>query len=297
MAIYSIRDLEKLSGIKAHTIRVWEQRYALVEPSRTPTNIRFYTESDLRKLLNIASLYRQGFKIGKIAALSPEEIEHKASELSQNSQEQPAQIDALTLAMIDLDEMAFDRIFSSYTWEKGFERTLIDLIYPFLDKLNVLWLTGSVSPAHEKFISNLIRRKIIVSIDKEQVVPSKEALTFLLYMPQGETQELTLLFLHYLLRNRKHRVVYLGLNVTLDDMKQACEAVQPDYVFTIINEPLYRNSLQSYFNALSEVVNGGKVFISGQQVFIQEAKVPNNIEILMGLQDTLQLLEKLALKK
>jgi len=297
MAIYSISDLAKLSGIKAHTIRVWEQRYSLINPSRTPTNIRYYTESDLKKLLNISTLYRQGLKIGKIAQLTPEEISERAANISENSSEQPAQIDALTLAMINFDEAAFDRVLSSYTWEKGFENTLIELVYPFLDKLNVLWLTGSVSPAHEKFISNLIRRKIVVSIDKEQIVPSKSALTFLLYMPQGETHELTLLFLHYLLRNRRHRVVYLGLNVTLDDLEQACEAVHPDYVFSIVNEPLHRKSLQTYVDALAEVVNGSKVYMTGQQVFVQQTEVPPNVEFLGGLQDTLLLLDKIKFGK
>lgn len=297
MAIYSISDLEKLSGIKAHTIRVWEQRYSIIKPSRTPTNIRYYTESDLKSILNISTLYRQGLKIGKIAKLSPKEIAERVAEISQNSSEQPAQIDALTLAMIDFDEVAFDRIFSSYTWEKGFENTLIELIYPFLDKLNVLWLTGSVSPAHEKFISSLIRRKIMVAIDKEQIVPAKDALTFILYMPKGETHELTLLFIHYLLRYRKYRVVYLGLNVTLDDLQQACEAVRPHYIFSIINEPLYRQSLQSYCDDLSGAINGSTAFLTGQQVFVQQAEFQKNIKVLGGLDDTLQLLDKIKLGK
>jgi len=155
VSVYSIRDLEKLSGIKAHTIRIWEQRYSLLNPRRTDTNIRYYLEDDLKLLLNVALLNRNGYKISKIAKLSSEEIHQKVEELTINSSEHLSQVDALTMAMIEMDEYKFDRIITANINHIGFERTIIEIIHPFLDKLSVLWLTGSVNPCQENFPENI----------------------------------------------------------------------------------------------------------------------------------------------
>ena len=297
MAIYSIRDLEKLTGIKAHTIRIWEQRYHLVSPARTDTNIRYYTDENLRHLFNVALLNRYGYKISKLAKMQPQEIAARVSEIAENNGSANSQVDALTLAMIDLDEAAFDRIFSSYSWEHGFERTMLELVYPFLDKLNVLWLTHSVSPAHEKFITNLIRRKLMCAIDKEPVDTQKESAKFLLYLPEGESQELTLLFMHYLLRSRHQKVVYLGANTSLADLRDACQPFHPDYVFTILQEPLARQSVQTYIDNAAQIVTSGRLLLSGAQLFVNPVKMPANAQVLGGLPDTLQFLDGLELKQ
>ncbi|TNE57407.1 MAG: MerR family transcriptional regulator [Bacteroidetes bacterium] len=297
MAIYSIRDLEKLTGIKAHTIRMWEQRYRLVSPARTETNIRYYTDENLRHLFNIALLNRYGYKISKLAKMQPEEIAARVAEIAENNTTPNAQVDALTLAMINLDEAGFDHIFSAYTWEHGFEQTILELIYPFLDKLNVLWLTHSVSPAHEKFITNLIRRKLMVAIDKEPGDVHPRAAKFLLYLPEKESQELTLLFLHYLLRIRNQKVVYLGTGITLNDLRDACQPYQPDFVFSILQEPLGRQSIQSYVDKASQVVTNGQLMLSGAQVFVNQLKVPKNVRLLNGLPDTLGFLDHLVEKQ
>jgi MerR family transcriptional regulator, light-induced transcriptional regulator len=295
MAIYSIRDLEKLTGVKAHTIRIWEQRYRLVEPARTETNIRYYTDDDLRNLFNIALLNRNGHKISRLAQMQPEEIAARVAEISENGNSPDSQIDAMTLAMIDLDEEKFDQIFSSYSWENGFERTMLDLVYPFLDKLNLLWLTSKVSPAHEKFIGNLIRRKIMCAIDKEHLGQSRDAETFLLYTPEGESQEMTLLFMHYLLRSRRHKVVYLGANTSLADLRDACHSITPHYVLTILQEPLSRQSIQSYVDHASKAVTHGQLLLTGAQVFVNPVKLPLNARLLNGMQDMLQFLDNLQL--
>ncbi|MDX2134512.1 MAG: MerR family transcriptional regulator [Saprospiraceae bacterium] len=296
MAIYSIRDLEKLTGIKAHTIRIWEQRYGLLEPARTDTNIRFYTDENVKHLFNIALLNRHGFKISKLAQMRPEEIAVRVAEISQNNNSQNAQIDALTLAMIDLDEYTFDRIFSTYTQESGFEKAMLELVYPFLDKLNVLWLTNSISPAHEKFISNLIRRKLMCAIDHEDAVVSKDAATFLLYLPEGEMQELTLLFMHYLLRKRRHKVIYLGANTTLSDLRDASDPLHPHFVYTILQEPLSRQSIQTYIDGASASVFGSQLLLTGAQLFLSPLQVPPNVKVLNGLPDTLAFLDQLQMK-
>lgn len=297
MAIYSIRDLEKLTGIKAHTIRIWEQRYRLVSPARTETNIRYYTDENLRHLFNIALLNRYGYKISKLAKMQPEEIAARVAEIAENNNSPNTQVEALTLAMIDLDETAFDRVFSAYTWDHGFEKTMLELVYPFLDKLNVLWLTHSVSPAHEKFITNLIRRKLMCAIDKEPIDPQRESAKFLLYLPEGESQELTLLFMHYLLRSRHQTVVYIGANTSLNDLRDACQPLQPDYVFTILQEPLVRQSVQTYIDLAAQTIASGQLLLTGAQLFVNPVKIPANALLLNGLPDTLQFLDKISLRQ
>lgn len=296
MAIYSIRDLEKLTGIKAHTIRIWEQRYGMVVPARTDTNIRYYTDENLRQLFNIALLNRHGHKISKLAKMSPEEIAARVADIAKNNGSQNTQIDALTLAMIDMDEATFDRIFTTYTLEYGFERTMVELVYPFLDKLNVLWLTSSVRPAHEKFIGHLIRRKMMCAIDNEPATTSRDTATFILYLPDDESQELTLLFMHYLLRHRHQRAVYLGHRVSLNDLADACSSLRPDYVFTIVQEPIPRQPVQGYVDAAAQAANPGQLLLTGAQLFVNPVKLPPNTRVLNGMHDTVQFLDNLEIR-
>ena len=153
MGIYSIKDLEKLSGIKAHTIRIWEQRYNLIKPKRTQTNIRYYDDEELRKLLNVALLNKNGYKISHIANFSPANMNQIVSDLSATDPKS-SHSDNLTIAMINMDEGKFHQIIDSKIKTLGFEQMMMDVIFPFLDKLYLLWLTGSINSAHENFISN-----------------------------------------------------------------------------------------------------------------------------------------------
>lgn len=294
MAIYSIRDLEKLTGIKAHTIRIWEQRYGLVTPARTDTNIRYYTDENLRHLFNIALLNRNGLKISKLALMTPDEIATKGAAIAQNNPNPNSQIDALTLAMIDLNEGGFERVFIEYVALNDFERTMLELVYPFLDKLRLLWLTNSISPAHEKFVGQIIRRKLMCAVDN--AIPRSEAPVFLLYSPEGEMQELTLLFIQYLLRSRGMQVVYLGANVAITDLKDACHALKPNFVFTILQEPLPRHPIQTYVDNVVQAIGGCELLLTGQQFFVGPVKLPSNALVLNGLPGTLQFLDTLKFK-
>ena len=297
MAIYSIRDLEKLTSIKAHTIRIWEQRYHLIQPARTETNIRFYTDENLRELFNIALLNRNGVKISRLAKMKPEEIASRVSDLTENTKGHNTHLDTLTLSMLDLDEATFDRIFATYFLEAGFERTMLELIYPFLDKLNVLWLTSNISPAHERFVTQLIRRKLMAAIDKVPDEPMHNAATFVLFSPENDSQELTLLFMHYLLRSRQQKAVYLGSSTSLKDLRDACQVLHPDYVFTILQEPIPRQPIQSYVDHAAQSVAGAQLLLTGAQVFGNPLKTPPNTVVLNGLPDTLQFLEDLRTKR
>lgn len=294
MAIYAIKDLEKLSGIKAHTLRIWEQRYGLITPKRTPTNIRYYDDEDLKFILNIALLNRNGIKISKIVQMNRSEITEKVSELSDFRFEEGAQLDALTLSMIEMDEYKFERIVAANIQQIGFERTMLEVIYPFLDKLSLLWLTGSIHPVQESFISNLIRQKLIVAIDRIQMPGGKEVQKLLLYLPEGERQELTILFMQYLAKARGYHVVYLGLDVSLTDLRDAQRVLQPDFVFTMITETFGKEPVQRYVDKLSEVFPKSQVLLSGYQVVAQNVLAPDNTLILNSLEQTLDFLKSAA---
>lgn len=291
--MYSIKDLEKLSGIKAHTLRVWEQRYEIIEPKRTNTNIRYYLDEDLKFVLNIALLNKNGIKISKIAQMSRSEIAEKVAAISEINFEYGTQLDALTISMIEMDEYKFDRIVSANIQQLGFERTMLEVIYPFLDKLSVLWLTGSINPVQENFMSYLIRQKIVVAIDQEQLVNSHNARRFLIYLPEGEKQELSMLFMHYLLKSRGNHVAYVGQDINLPDLKDAYSIYKPDFIFTMITETFTSEPLQQYVDRLAENFNGAQILLSGYQVVVQALKPKDNVEILRSLGDTMEFLEAL----
>lgn len=291
MAVYSIRDLEKLSGIKAHTIRIWEQRYGVIAPKRTNTNIRYYQDEDLKFLLNVALLNKNGFKISKISKMSRREVAEKVAAIAEINFDYDTQLDALTISMIEMDEQKFDRIISTNIQQMGFERTMLEVIYPFLDKLGVLWLTGSINPVQENFISYLIRQKIIVAIDKEPVAQGRQVRKFIIYLPEGEKQELTLLFMHYILKSRRNQVLYLGQDISLADLRDACKIHKPDFIFTMISETFAKEPVQRYADKLSESFPDCQILLSGYQVVAQKVNPAHNVRILRSLDHALDFLE------
>jgi len=294
VAVYSISDLEKLCGIKAHTIRIWEQRYEILEPKRTKTNIRYYEDDDLRKILNIALLNKNGYKISKIAMLSDEEIMEKVGAISEINFEHHTQLDALTISMIEMDEVKFDRIVRTNIKQLGFEETMLAVVYPFLDKLSVLWLTGSIHPVQESFMSFLIRQKLLAAIDKLELRTSINAKTFMIYLPTGESQELSLLFLSYLLQSRGHKVIYLGQNITINDLKDAFAIRKPDYLFTMITESYTDQSVEVYIEELTQNFPDCEILLSGYQVVAQSISRRGKIRPLASLEDTLNYLADLS---
>lgn len=297
MAIYSIKDLEKLSGIKAHTIRVWEKRYEVIIPKRTPTNIRYYDDEDLKLLLNIALLNKNGIKISKISKMKQEEIAAKVAAISAINFEYGTQLDALTLSMIEMDEYKFDRIIRANIKQLGFEKTMIEVFQPFLDKLSLLWLTGSVNPVQENFISYLIRRKIICAIDNEPLVSDPQVKTFLVFLPEGERQELSVLFMHYLLRARRFRVIYLGQDISLRDLHDVQQIHQPDFVFTMITETFSKEPLRPYLGKLAHLFPKSRLLLSGYQVIAQKIGNDENIQVLKSLPETIEFLDAMNHQK
>jgi MerR family transcriptional regulator, light-induced transcriptional regulator len=280
MAHYSIKDLEQLSGIKAHTIRIWEKRYQLIKPGRTQTNIRLYSDDDLRRILNVSILSRHGFKISRIAAFHEEEISEKILHLSQNSPSQTDQVEALVVAMIELDESKFNRILSASVTKIGFEDSFIQVIFPFLEKIGMLWQAGTINPAQEHFITNLIRQRLIVSIDGAQSNYDPNAKKFLLFMQEGDSHELGLLFFHYMLARRGQKVLYLGSSVPYNDIPRICSIFHPDFLVTLFVSPIDEEYYNSYLKFVAGHPGSLKAFISGQQVVNAGRKLPHNISLV-----------------
>lgn len=295
MNAYSIKDLEKLSGIKAHTIRIWEQRYGIISPRRTPTNIRYYLDKDLIKLLNVVFLYQNGYKISKIALMDDTEIDTLKSQISNQKFSKIGSLDALTIATTDLDEYKFNKVVADFIAEKGFYKTMTELIYPFLDKLAVLWLTGSITPARELFVANLIRQKVISAIDREISNPIRLNKKFLLFLPEGEIQELGLLFLHYLLKSKGFPVLYLGTGIGIQELKDAHSAFKPDYMFTILSESFIVEPVQSLIDRLSNEFSDTAIVFSGFPLVAQKATIRSNTLVLKDLNDTENYLEQLII--
>lgn len=293
MAVYSIKDLEKLTGIKAHTIRIWEQRYQLICPNRTKTNIRYYDDVALKLLLNIALLNKNGVKISKIATMSRADIAQQVSAISEIDFDYDTQLDALTIAIIEMDEYKFDRILSVNIEQIGFERTMMQIIYPFLERLSLLWLTGSITPVQEHFMGHLLRQKVIVAIDKEPLISGRDIKKFIIYLPEGERQELSLLFMHYLLKARRHQVIYLGQDISLDDLRDAYLIHKPDYVFTMLNEPILKLSVQQYVDKLANDCPNAQILLSGYQVVMKNIELSPNMSILPSLDDTIDYIESI----
>ncbi len=292
MAVYSIKDLEKLSGIKAHTIRIWEQRYGILEPQRTKTNIRYYQDEDLKLLLNVALLNKNGIKISKIAKMGNQELAEKVAAISEINFEDGTQLDALTISMIEMDEGKFDRIVNTNIEQIGFERTMMEVIYPFLDKLSLLWLTGSINPVQENFISYLIRQKIISAINSTPLTGERDDFKIILYLPEGERQELSLLFMHYLLKSRKKYVIYLGQDISLTDLLDANRIHNADYIFTMITETFAQEPVQDYVDRLADAFPDTQILLSGYQVVAQEVETPSHITILRSLEQMLNFIKR-----
>lgn len=280
---YSIKDLEQLSGIKAHTLRIWEQRYSLLSPKRTDTNIRYYDDADLRLILNVALLNEHGYKISKIAKMSSEQIAQEVLRLTERSFTYEDQIHALTICMVEMDEARFDKIISTNILKIGFEMTMIHIIYPFLSKIGVLWQTGSIHPGQEHFISNLIRQKLIVAIDGQ--VQQEGGKKFLLFLPAGELHEISLLFSCYILKANGHKVIYLGQNTPNVDLNAVYQVHRPEYLLTVVTTSPPAEDLQDYIFSLSSRFHESTILISGYQVLGQDLNFPDNVRVLHYLKD------------
>jgi DNA-binding transcriptional MerR regulator len=288
VSTYSIKDLEQLSGIKAHTLRIWEQRYNLLHPKRTETNIRYYDDDAVKHLLNVALLNENGQKISRIAAMAPEDIKKEVLKLTENSLALDDQIHAMTFSLIDMDEEGFEKNLTSSIRKLGFERTMIQVIHPFMKKIGVLWQTGAITPGQEHFISNLVRQKLIVAIDTLGWVDDGKK--FMLFLPEGELHEISLLFSHYLIKANGHRVIYLGQSTPATDLQAVHKLHDPDYMLTVLTSYPTADEAQEYIDRLSAQFPTTQILISGYQVIDRNLSFPTNVTLMNNFEDFTKIL-------
>jgi len=280
MASYSIKDIESFTGIKAHTIRIWEKRYNLITPKRTCTNIRSYDDEDLKKLMNISVLNKHGMKISNLVHLDGGALGEKVMSLADNYNDPEKKIESLIVAMIDLDENRFEKIVNNTVMAIGFEETMIRLIYPFFIRVGMLWQTNTINPAQEHFVSNLLRQELLVATHNAFANHAPDAKTHLLFLPEREYHELGLLFYQYLLVKHGHKVIYLGASVPFGALQEVAEKKKIDCVLTSYTNPLNTESMQEEINRLHETFPDVPVYIGGIQAHSNPVKIPANIHII-----------------
>lgn len=285
MANYSIQDLAKLSGIKAHTIRIWEQRYGVIEPKRTASNIRYYTDEDLKFVMNIAFLNRKGIRISKIAKMSKEKIAQEVERLSKTEAEHTDHFQNLAMGMMELDSHKICSLLSQCFEQNGVEDTIVNVLIPFLEKVSLLWLAGSINTIHEQFASSLIRRKILTAISELKTPKIDKNIKVLLFLPEDDQQELYLIFVEYLLKKAGIEVIYLGTGLHLEDLQLACSIHNPQYAYTIISEHHKCYVPDDYIHSLSQALPNVKVLVSGFQDIYMKDDSLNNVIILEDLGD------------
>ena len=276
MSIYSIKDLEKLSGIKAHTIRIWEQRYHLIEPGRTDTNIRLYSDDDLVKLMNVSLLNQNGYKISKIAGFNDDQIKKILLQLNGQLPSVATQTANLTKALLDADELLFNRVFETSVEQIGFEMTIEQLLFPFLVSIGTLWLAGTVNPAQEHFISNLIRQKISVAIDQERKRTTETLPRILFYLPEGEFHEIGMLYYSYLARKANFEVIYLGSSVPFRDIIKMDEIRPFKILFTSFVTSMVQVTVAELIKNCHRAFPDKFFLVSGLQIKQEQPRLPKN---------------------
>ena len=292
MTKFTIKDLENLSGIKAHTIRIWEQRYSFLKPSRTNTNIRYYSNDDLKAILNISLLNKYGYKISHINRMSVSDVQARVAELNLAGAPQERIVNELIQLMIDLDTAGFEKLIDRQITAAGIEKTIIRIIFPFFERIGILWQTGHINPAQEHLITNIIRQKLIVGIDQAKSL-IKVKRSFLLFLPEGEHHELGLLLVHYLLKRKGAEVFYIGANVPLKDAQFVAEIKKPDFVYIHLTSISAGFNFQKFLTQTSEKISRSKVIVSGYVTHDYRKTLPKNVEFKHSLVELVEFISAL----
>lgn len=235
--VFSIKDLENLSGIKAHTIRIWEKRYDVLEPMRSDTNIRSYDIRNLQKLLNIVLLHNYGYKISKISKLSQPEIHKLVNEIISEKSAKNHAISTFKMAMMNFDQALFFNTYNKLLSEKSFKEVFYTVFIPLMQEIGFLWQTETISPAHEHFITYLIKQKLLINTEKVQILePTKNDKIFVLFLPSNEIHELGLMYLNYEILLNGYQSIYLGESIPIEsliDLKNYFENITFVSYFTV----------------------------------------------------------------
>jgi len=291
-SVFSIKDLENLSGIKAHTIRIWEKRYTILEPMRTDTNIRTYDLPNLQKLLNVVLLNNYGYKISRIAELSTEKIAILVREIISDKSSKNHALNAFKVAMINFDQALFFNTYNSLLSEKTFREVFYEVIIPLMNEIGLLWQSGTISPAQEHFISFLIKQKLLINTEKVQILePTRNDKVFVLYLPENEIHELGLMYLNYEILLNGYKTIYLGESVpieSLKDMKNYFDNIV--YISYLTVQPT-KDAIDDYINEISAKIidaNSQIWFLGRMTEFINTKNLPDTISIFNSISNLVQ---------
>lgn len=293
---FSIRDLENLSGIKAHTIRIWEKRYSLFSPERSSTNIRNYSLKNLQELLNITLLYNHGYKISKIAELSEAEIPEKVKEVIAKNNVKNHAINSFKIAMINFDNSQFATTYNKLLESNSFKDLFNDVFIPLLNELGILWQTNTISPSHEHFITNLIKQKIIIHTEKLQNdEPTRTDKTFVLFLPDNEIHDIGLLYLNYEINLKGYKTIYLGQTIPVDSLKDLMDYCSNVYFLSYFTVEPNKNKIRKYittFNSKIGTERDFKFWIIGHQTqFLKEEDMTPNIKKFNSIEKIINALD------
>ena len=285
---YSISDLEQLSGIQAHTIRMWEQRYNALVPHRSAGNTRYYDDEHLVKLLNIVSIHQKGLKISKICALSQDAIHHLIEEDIQETVSKNQQFEFYITQLLNFgmsyNEAAFDNLLSKCINDNTLTETYSSVIFPMLVRLGLMWRKDSICAAQEHFLTNIIRQKICAAIN-DLPVPSSDKKTWVLFLPQDEEHEIGVLFANYLLRQAGKRVIYLGSRVPLSSVKEVVKLNKVDSLMLFMVQAKLTNEAQKYIDEIYLAFKKTKIYLAGSQKLIENIQLPKGIQWLRGINE------------
>ncbi|MEJ5960965.1 MerR family transcriptional regulator [Pedobacter immunditicola] len=277
---YSISDLEKLSGIQAHTIRIWEQRYNALKPSRTAGNTRYYDDNEVKRLLNIVSLSESGLKISQICALSDQElqayIEREIVALSADNKQFEPYISQLLHHGLTYDEITINKLLSKCTDHYGLKATYQHIIYPLLVRLGLFWQKDSIYPAQEHFLSNLIRQKLYSAIDALPT-PENPQSVWLLFLPEDEGHDIGLLYANYVLKEAGEKVIYLGSHVPMPSLIQAVKDNPVDHLLLFMVYARLTTDAQSYIDHLTAQFPDLQIHLSGSHKLLSDLKMPQQV--------------------
>ena len=292
--VFSIKDLENLSGIKAHTIRIWEKRYNVLEPMRTETNIRLYDSVNLQKLLNITLLHNHGYKISKISQLPNDKIPELVNEIISDKSVKHHAISAFKMAMMNFDQMLFLSTYDKLLSEKSFSEIFADILIPFIVETGFLWQTSTISVAHEHFISYLIKQKLLINTEKLQYQkPQKKDKVFILFLPQNEIHQLGLMYLNYEILLKGYKSVYLGENVPIESLKDVKRYFDNIIYLCYMTVEPNTSEVNEYLDEInSEILNdNSELWAIGRRVEnINPKNVSQKMTIFTDIKDIIALL-------
>ncbi|HWS59907.1 MAG TPA: B12-binding domain-containing protein [Flavobacterium sp.] len=290
--VFSIKDLENLSGIKAHTIRIWEKRYNVLQPMRSDTNIRNYDLQSLQKLLNVVLLNDYGYKISRIAEHSSEKIELLVREIISEKSTKNHAINAFKMAMINFDQALFFNTYNSLLSEKSFRDVFYEVVIPLMQEIGLLWQAGTITPAQEHFITFLIKQKLLLNTEKLQILePTKNDKVFVLYLPENEIHELGLMYLNYEILLNGYKTIYLGESVpveSLKDMKKYFDNIV--YISYLTVEPT-RDAINNYIEEITTKIideNSRVCFLGRMVEFIDTNNISDKISVYNSISDLVQ---------